>query len=581
MVGSGDRADKYLEGRRITLSFLTICLVILAAFAVVFVRAGRWLVFVAVALAVLSIITYVIYLRTSFQIYTESHPRNGRHDISEDRDGVIEAIPRIERMLTRNHVNVIFDALTKPVSLVDRITESVYPLRRSTFIKSSFTYSLSEDQASESLILPVGVYPRGELLDGLKIYGPNDARLSSLTRTDSIACIAAMIRLLVFLSVDSNQEYIDRYEDQVIRMLCATEPVSLKDVTTITEGLASLSADQSRQARLSQTAILLRALRTVYPVFVAVSASEHFGIGRVRLKVLIERRLIADLRDQDKRGQRGLIAWGFGRLRDNVRKFLGVPPAVISVPLANVARCHSYHLEVKGPENTYLARQRVIRVTSGYEVGLDGMALAFRRRRGQRHVHLYVRHADALRDCVFQAYFYERVPGSVGLASAASLGSAALIVVAAMTWFGFGRSGTSDLVAVLLAFPSVAGAWVGFDNSQQQIGGALAARVSSLLTTLLSVTAALVYVLAPRLAPHASVVHSAVFWCWFVVTVGSVINALGTTGSWLMRSAVQAHLVSRLDYETETTSKSEETAISENHAKIATDEVSEERKFSA
>lgn len=220
-------------------------------------------------------------------------------------------------------------------------------------------------------------------------------------------------------------------------------------------------------------------------------------------------------------------------LVDWARTLFGIRVTAISVPLYNAGRALSYHLEVVGPEQTYLARQSTFEGEA--EKDVPGFVVASRRR-GQRHAHLYVRasgHTDLL---AFNALFYERMPGSMAPAAVSA------ISVAVLTWLAYasiGRTGLFDnweYAALVLAFPAAISIWVGVDSERRLLQGVLSARISTLLTVAVGVIAAALSV-AHKFAGTPNE--------WLFLALLATLNAGAAAVSWTVRAKVLSDLVNK------------------------------------
>jgi hypothetical protein len=183
----------------------------------------------------------------------------------------------------------------------------------------------------------------------------------------------------------------------------------------------------------------------------------------------------------------------------------------------------------------------------------------FQRRRGQRYLHLYMRSipermAGKLH---LDVRFYEVPPGSMGSATLAAAASfaltylVALILPTAAANHPFG----SDFPALVLAFPAVAGALVGFETrTTALVGGTLSSKASAFLTVVMSLGASGLFmaedagaskkVISYQLPGIDDIVGVHGLLWQLLVTIG-LINALYSLYTWLSRTASFCWLADR------------------------------------
>ncbi len=112
----------------------------------------------------------------------------------------------------------------------------------------------------------------------------------------------------------------------------------------------------------------------------------------------------------------------------------------------------------------------------------------------------------------------------------------------------------SDAPVLLLAFPGAAASWIGFDAPARLLAGSLSARISLISTALASVAASALFMLnrvnagdiffERRIIDGYAVlgIHN---YCWAVLALAALGNAIFITYRWFVRSIAYGRLASR------------------------------------
>jgi hypothetical protein len=362
----------------------------------------------------------------------------------------------------------------------------------------------------------------------------------------TLALEAAIVRFLIaLLGTDAEEIYIAEIERDVLNLMGSSVPLTINQVNRVTLRIAALPAIPGTDIIRAYVTRMLRRLRRFYPVMVFAQC-EGTGRGgpliRARQRFTVERRGTPSFREQEESGVGGWLI----RTRDRIRRLLGIRPAVIGAALANADRTSSYHMQIRGPEGSYLARQRIAEFPSGRTAELPHPQYAIRSRLGQRVSHIYIRDGEEFEGKYFVCAFFERMPGSLGNATMSAMGAALLIAIGAATRLGYGHLGSSntDLVTVILAFPAIAGTWLGLEQSQSLYGGVLMARISLIITIVAALTSSAYYALGPADVGHSIALASRPGAAVWIVLVGvSATNLAACIGGWLLRANVESHFV--------------------------------------
>jgi hypothetical protein len=233
------------------------------------------------------------------------------------------------------------------------------------------------------------------------------------------------------------------------------------------------------------------------------------------------------------------------------RALSGVSIVAVAIPLENAVRASSYHLEVRGAEQTYVASQSLedadgITVTSG-EISKGALRGNTIRPQGQRIANLHISAGnDEVASWKFVAKFYERTPGSMAIAlvtAAAALVPIALIALQEMDARISKSTGEDQfdpigLLQILLAAPFVIAAMSNVAGKRSLWGSFAAARLSMFVTIFFSFATLVLCNLPERLngVPGA-------IWLGIVLAMG--LNVFIALVSWVMRVAVQSSFYSR------------------------------------
>ena len=362
--------------------------------------------------------------------------------------------------------------------------------------------------------------------------GPDGAPCPSLTFVESTGIAAAVLRSLI-REAGEDIKYRRDLEHDVLHMLRGPAPVDSAAVHAAGELVGRLAGlvDGSKSGRLAVA--MVNRLIYHYAVIVQVSSSERWTIVRSN-----ERQLLP------MSTPKFYIKWPFAFLLDRLRKTFGVRPNRFILPLQRASLCQSYHLEFMGPHGTYLARQRLI--------GLGESSSTYcrlRARFGQRCAHLYMRGASS-REPIrarLELSFFERPPGSLGAAAIASLTLAALVLVGGRL-SGVTAKPPGDLLAVLLAVPGAAAAWVGLDRPGGAFGGTLAARMSAFATLFLALLAGAQYLGAlPDPFSGGGLTLLGTSDGWAFLAGAALLNLFWISYAWLPRSVLYTALLARED----------------------------------
>lgn len=492
--------------------------------------------------------------------------------------------------------------LLRPQTFVSRISESVEPGARSLQVRTTLLVELLGGQAVT--FVPVAQVKRGELMDSVKFYEV-DRRISSLT--------AGQTRYLIEQVVAQTVHSWGRHARRVFNQTTASQP-SLADSTAryLYMAISSIADDSSRLAEIdgmgaelayriaalaqgreqdaAQLAELLVNLRKSFPVFVACGPAQS-GSARVTVErkyVPAQRRLnfgvvISDLGSQlswRHLASRGmptsvrLAVWVRRVLRapwrtalelvrmtvDEARHLAGVSSNVLAYPLDNATRARSYHLELRGPEGTFVGRATLMSasgtaISRPARVGLEYVSSQLR---GQRTAHIHISNAPvSIGENQYAASFFERTPGSMATSAAVALATLTVSLVIALTQVTHAEHAcvgavvsriclaaptasedSSALLQILLAFPLTI-LLASPTRASSAWGAVMAARVANFCSVVLAV-AALVLSSLPSFYTLGGFEVA-----WLVLLCAMAVNTVACLGSMLLRSSIHGALLSQ------------------------------------
>lgn len=483
-------------------------------------------------LCVVALVALLIYVAVTFSSRTEAQQFQASSAISREVDlaavdfffdskGIAEL--SVAQALT------FIDAVVYPRQVYRRISEHAEATHRSLAIKTTYTVSIDKQAGSDDdpdYVVPLFLFPKGEIQDGLKAYRGEDSRVSTLSTRDVHVFAAAVVRSLVFAAgTGAYSAYLGSLEKEVLKAIASPLQPSEQVLSEIRIRLLGLNAGSSDDGLLDTASAMVSELAKYHPICVPVSARD---VRNTRWpwahRLRLEYRTIPPLKAVDRE------PW-WQRLADAVRLGLGVRLNRLFIPIPNAFRTNSYHLEVAGPQGTYLARQGTIP---------DQTRLAMRAhmqpRRGQRRAHLYVQQLDHNGEVLFATQFFERAPGSFA-ATTASAWAAAIVIGVLAIREGLNlppsSGGVGALLPALLAVPIAVASW--------NRGLAQAVEHPSLLSRTLTFGTILVSLgaFAFAVVPGQVLSPGAIVWNLFAALALGL--ALVSTFSWFLRLAMEHH----------------------------------------
>jgi len=537
--------------------------------------------------------TAVTVVLAAVVVYIVLRVLDARKERSREFAVTAEEQAATTRTLPLTHVSIrdagVFrDALIHPSKRFRRITESVEPFTRSLLVRTTYVLRTDDLAPHRKVVLPILLNARGHLENGVAFSEGDGGRLSSLNRDETVDYVAAVVWQLIRAagpgaaivyatkrdgtSLKNRVRRILESEQAHPRSEAATSG-SMDDLDHLRAEL--LSTRLASSARLYDIVHMMTVLRSNHPVCLALEPRKGESGPR---RISVERRVIPGVRvggsevartpaaassDSEPGAGAKLAGWltSFARQSlDWLRRLAGVTPSVLTHELTNASRAESYHLSFAGPGGYYAARFRLVG-DRGFAVSTTSMGAQSARvapLRGQRHAHLYVRGATRTAGLGFQVAFFERTPGSMAVALAASLATLAIasMIAASQVAAAVGacaavartveclgsdpaRAGDSGtLLQILLTFP-IALVAISFTRSSDVWGGVLVARVVNGAVVGLSVIALALSTFAAAFTPNGLSV------AWIAVIGAMLVVFVGSLASWAQRVLVHAAYIAQ------------------------------------
>ncbi|MFI7601167.1 hypothetical protein [Actinoplanes sp. NPDC049681] len=436
-------------------------------------------------------------------------------------------------------------------------------------------------EQAKVLYLPVLHPTKGELVDNFHLRDAGDNSLADLTYEETTRLAAAGLRLLMAFgyqtalaargtSVEEADEWPNDQsrasEKELLAQLAMRGRVQLGEAKhTVNQLLGPLDVDDLTRDRLNRYVLELCG---AYPIVAVVDPATVTG-GRVLIKY--ERTLmpssVTALDDPDTAERRaGRKAHRAKHWRGLARIGLGLRPSQVAIPVILALTASSYHLRLNAPDSKYVFEQRLMcrycrRLVDSSWTGKEPQPelpaphnecshgpenrspaspsdgrhyFRMQRRRGQNFVHLYLRGFGSMRPQMeglqIIARFKEVPPGSRLQSAVTALATTVLVIVVGYLVSNHRVSPGSDYPAVVLALPAVVASWFGIASERNAlVGGSLLARVSLIVSGILSIASIVTYLTtasaAPAVAPGPrvsllGVTHTA----WIALSILSLVN---------------------------------------------------------
>ncbi len=507
-------------------------------------------IFEIIALLVVTVASVTAYTLVTFRVHTRNSLLSKKSNIADSLD--LHDIEQFFRSDGNGLLNVeqamsFIDAIVYPRKVFERISEQAEPFHRSLLIKSTYTVRLPNLPAPESIddsdrsnsvahdfVVPLFLFVKGPLQDGLRVYTGESTRVSTISSRDVLCYSAAIIRALFRAAGETlYKRYLGTLEKEVLDAIGANGPLDDMALEALENRISQLGPPTLDEDSLNTAIALISQLCRHHPVCVPIpltKVSKRNWPSTFRFR--LEYRIIPPLRSL------GGDQW-WTKLADWMRLALGVRLNRLFIPIPNAGRTRSYHLQVAGPTGTYLARQ-------GTEPPVEQLDIRAQTqpRRGQRRAHLYVQWLDHPSEVVFSTQFFERAPGSFASTAAAGWAAAIVVGMLALQQIHSIQVGQlpvmSTLLPALLAVPIAVATWTRGEVARTHMHPSLLSRLLTIGTITVS------------LAAFAAAVVPREFWSasatvWILLSTFALALALVGTFSWFLRIAIENRLAKHGD----------------------------------
>lgn len=416
------------------------------------------------------------------------------------------------------------ELVTNPADYRSRVAETIdldgRSIKKRVWVEFVLPSNVVE---SDSLYLPVLQPVTGDLLDNFRLADGSDGSITNLSYTETIELAAIGLRVLLLHATKKPYKQWKKTRTaeliflELIARRAPSTPESVK--SSIEKGLKLIEGNDNEDTKDFIEAYL-KSLSAGYPI---VAAVPHDLIVSNRVLLQYERTVIPTSRSIGTEGK--------------FRLGLGIQPSQITVPVDLAMTAGSYHLQINGPPEKYIARQILKCANCNQRLQRNGQNkdvkcthpsnhddpedthFHLRGRFGQSFTHLYMRgyaqQTSESRRYEMLVRFNETPPGSRASAAVTALAALTFIWLIGRLYSNHETVTNSDLPAILLALPAIAASWFGLaSGSEALVGSSLHARLSLIMSGLLSIGSVMVYLLqnAAIASASASSTHSAHRW---------------------------------------------------------------------
>ncbi|MCJ1703993.1 MULTISPECIES: hypothetical protein [unclassified Rathayibacter] len=527
--------------------------------------------------AVCFIISGVAYSMVRFKqrTFVKKSSIASLQDFTFDRDELERLVPRNgDDVLKPEQLTLFLNCVVEPAGVVERISERVSPAHTSIMVDTTFSLrvQVATEQAAvveTSFLVPLQFPKKGHHASGLKAYGIDDKRISTVSHSNVIVFeIAVMRRIARMVAPEFLDQYCSRIESLVIAVLTSASPSPEHQVTEVFSLIKSVSEEIDTEEPIDETALtqlqnLFDRLNGVLPLCISFSRKQLSerawpDVLRVRLERRVAQPVTTDVHGVPS-GRGAELLDGVTRIWEHIRLAAGVRPSRLYFEIGNLRLTRSYHLEMQGPEGTYYSSSGIW----GQHHIVDGLPGDVSKPEGQRRMHVYFRDA-AIADLIplgpswpgyvralpaprifMSADFEERSPGSLAspmFAAAATVGLVAAIAARhQITPVGVPINDL-PLIGLLCAVPIAAAALAGFDAGKDHRRPQMPSRIVPIFTAVIAV---LGVVLAIGQRSGAKIGTFDPDQAWLMLLAAAVLNLVMAGGSWLGRVRAEHHLTKK------------------------------------
>ena len=478
----------------------------------------------------------------------------------------------------RAAIALFTELIVDPARCRSRLTEVIDLDDRAVTQQVTISFSLpATEDDGKALYVPVLQPMKGELVDNFHLRSAAGDSLPTMSYEESLRLASAGLRLLlaqIFTGAEAGSapknldETLRSAELALLHLIAVRRPISMDLTERRTAVILEKIKFPDEQSR-ERVRKYVGALSSSYPIIAVVPVAE--AVSR-RLLIKYQRTFLPS---SFTKGWKGLLRLG-----------LGLNPDQVAVPMELALTADSYHLRVNAPSNKYVltqylqcrhcrllltrhwrGRNRENGSDCRHEIDpafADGQVpfqldhhFRVRRRRGQNFVHVYMRgyarQSPKMRGLQLLAGFKEVPPGARGKASITALATTLLVAVAGNLIIGPHGAQAGGLPALMLALPAVAASWFGISSDKEAlVGGSLLARLSLIVSGVVSVLGVILYLTAPASPQAGSIARPLTFvgitdWRWIALCLVSAVNMIYVSYRFSLKLAHYNDLIRRND----------------------------------
>ncbi|MCJ1699272.1 hypothetical protein MT356_06015 [Rathayibacter festucae] len=510
------------------------------------------------------------------RIYDEPSSTRPLGPIEFDTKALNKLVPRQGKdLLQPPQLSVFLNCVIDPTRHFQRITEHVSPSHTSVRVDTTFSLQvpapskLKEGQEDTEYVFPLQLPLRGKLANGLRAYGPDGKRISTLAHgTVVVFELGVMRRISLMISQEYFKNYLDHAEKLVIAAVTNAQLPLAEDIRKANDAILKAAEDgppldDAARGLLLQLLDFFSRIHSTHAICVAIPRKDIEerawpNVLRLRLEHRVTRPPTADVHGVAKTWGKQAYGWAT-RQWEHFRLACGVRPTRIYFELGNLYQSRSYHVELEGPEGTYFASSGLW----GQPDAVKALSSQVTKPGGQRRLHAYFRQRESEGQVrvlspssgykkpdrppriFISANFEERSPGSQASPTFAALATVALVTAIAARHASVPNGEPLNdlpLISLLLAVPVAAAAIAGFDANREQRRPQMAARIIPFATGGIAIASVVVAIVQGE---GDTVGTFDPDQAWLVLVVTASINFLVSGGSWAGRVAAEYHITRR------------------------------------
>ncbi|WP_346105007.1 hypothetical protein [Nonomuraea maheshkhaliensis] len=427
---------------------------------------------------------------------------------------------------------LFFDMLRQPHRFIERVVEEAEIRDQCLRLKASLTLNIPRRRRGRKIVIPILWIQKGIFLDNFDVEDSegHSIPILPLARSRGLLTVTTL-RALRAIYPPVPPRIADDYEAAARTVLNHIWTIGTREILPLTplQQLRDVFIRNSEAWRLhKQLSILCEMLKGYYPLIAEVKRGSRIIIKTSKTVPLFQ-----------QRGDRVK-----DRLLGPIRFLMGSKPRIFNLPLHWPHLAAEYHFRMQGEPGRYVSAHYLRNLNNEGAPALrvedvfpppgppdktPRPYVRIRYKSGLPYAHLYIRGLDMVSQPPRMSTvveFAEVPPGTLGLATGASVFTTALIALFSQSPFD---NNVNNFPSFLLTFAVLAVSWLGFAADKDSLLRApLTARVGILYIILASLSAVLLRTIQPPWAKSRNVFLS--FWgvpmsinFWWLVLVGMSI----------------------------------------------------------